>query len=128
MLLARGCRVRRGRQPGERPTAGKGVTLRVTAAPITGCDHSRSRLPWLRHRRYLGYGWLRCVGELDGQPTERVRLIADTFNRSGLETTVSTDIMATMWDKLLVNVATGALSGITALPYGGLYAVPECTT
>jgi 2-dehydropantoate 2-reductase len=30
-----------------------------------------------------------------------------------------------MWDKLLVNVATGALSGITRLPYGGLYDVPE---
>lgn len=30
-----------------------------------------------------------------------------------------------MWDKLLVNVATGALSAITGLPYGGLYAVPE---
>ena len=30
-----------------------------------------------------------------------------------------------MWDKLLVNVATGALSAITRLPYGRLYAVPE---
>jgi 2-dehydropantoate 2-reductase len=30
-----------------------------------------------------------------------------------------------MWDKLLVNVATGALSGITGLTYGALYAVPE---
>jgi 2-dehydropantoate 2-reductase len=30
-----------------------------------------------------------------------------------------------MWDKLLVNVATGALSGITRLTYGDLYAVPE---
>jgi 2-dehydropantoate 2-reductase len=30
-----------------------------------------------------------------------------------------------MWDKLLVNVATGALSGITRLTYGELYAVPE---
>jgi 2-dehydropantoate 2-reductase len=30
-----------------------------------------------------------------------------------------------MWDKLFINVATGALSGITRLPYGHLYAVPE---
>ena len=30
-----------------------------------------------------------------------------------------------MWDKLLVNVATGALSAITRLTYGELYAVPE---
>lgn len=30
-----------------------------------------------------------------------------------------------MWDKLLVNVSTGALSGITHLAYGELYRVPE---
>ena len=30
-----------------------------------------------------------------------------------------------MWDKLLINVATGALAGITRLTYGALYAVPE---
>ena len=30
-----------------------------------------------------------------------------------------------MWDKLLINVATGALAGITRLPYGELYEVPE---
>jgi 2-dehydropantoate 2-reductase len=65
------------------------------------------------------------IGELDGSQSERVRRIADTFARAGLATTVSGDIMATMWDKLLVNVATGALSGITGLAYGDLYAVPE---
>lgn len=65
------------------------------------------------------------IGELDGGITERVSRIADTFNRAGLTTTVSPNIMGTMWDKLLVNVATGALSGITGLPYGALYQVPE---
>ncbi|WP_290866655.1 ketopantoate reductase family protein [Aquabacterium sp.] len=65
------------------------------------------------------------IGELDGSVTARVQAIAAEFNRAGLETTVSANIMGTMWDKLLVNVATGALSGITRLPYGGLYAVPE---
>jgi 2-dehydropantoate 2-reductase len=65
------------------------------------------------------------IGELDGRVTERVTSIADAFNRAGLAVTVSTNIMGTMWDKLLINVATGALAGITRLPYGGLYAVPE---
>jgi len=65
------------------------------------------------------------VGELDGSITPRVLAIADTFKRAGLNTFVSADIMSTMWDKLLVNVATGALSGITGLTYGELYAVPE---
>lgn len=65
------------------------------------------------------------VGELDGTRSDRVLAIAEAFNQAGLLTIVSIDIMSTMWDKLLVNVATGALSGITRLPYGELYAVPE---
>jgi len=65
------------------------------------------------------------IGELDGRLSERVSRIADTFNQAGLITAVSRNIMGTMWDKLLVNVATGALSGITRLPYGELYQVPE---
>ena len=65
------------------------------------------------------------IGELDGRVTGRVTRIADAFNRAGLAVTVSDNIVGTMWDKLLINVATGALAGITRLPYGGLYAVPE---
>lgn len=65
------------------------------------------------------------IGELDGSISERVTRIAAEFERAELPTTVSDNIVATMWDKLLINVATGALSGITGLPYGGLYAVPE---
>jgi 2-dehydropantoate 2-reductase len=69
------------------------------------------------------------IGELDGRVSARAETIAAEFNRAGLATEISRNIMGTMWDKLLVNVATGALSGITRLPYGnaqsGLYAVPE---
>ena len=65
------------------------------------------------------------IGELDGRLTERVQAIAQMFTSAGLVTTVSANILGTIWDKLLVNVATGALSGITGLPYGKLYQVPE---
>jgi 2-dehydropantoate 2-reductase len=65
------------------------------------------------------------IGELDGRITERVNEIARQFNQAGLETIISTNIVGIMWDKLLVNVATGALCGITRLPYGGLYKMPE---
>jgi len=65
------------------------------------------------------------IGELDGQVTERVKHIAEVFNTAGLITHISDNIMGTMWEKLLVNVATGALSGITHLTYGDLYQVPE---
>jgi len=64
------------------------------------------------------------IGELDGQLTPRVQAIAEAFNAAGLATTVSDNILGTMWDKLLVNVATGALSGITMLSYGQLYSEP----
>jgi 2-dehydropantoate 2-reductase len=65
------------------------------------------------------------IGELDGSLTERVQRIAQAFHGAGLITHVSTNILGTMWDKLLVNVATGALSGITRLAYGDLYQVAE---
>jgi 2-dehydropantoate 2-reductase len=72
---------------------------------------------------------LTYIGELDGKITDRANRIADEFTRAGLKTIVSSNIMGAMWDKLLINVATGALSGITRLPYGGLYkvsAIKEC--
>lgn len=64
------------------------------------------------------------IGELDGRVTERTLAIAEAFNAAGLATTVSDNIFGTMWDKLLVNVATGALAGITGLTYGQLYEEP----
>lgn len=65
------------------------------------------------------------IGELDGQISDRAKRIAETFTRAGLATEVSANIMGTMWDKLLINIATGAFSGITRLTYGGLYSLPE---
>jgi 2-dehydropantoate 2-reductase len=64
------------------------------------------------------------IGELDGRISPRVRAIAEAFTAAGLRTTVSDNIVGTMWDKLLVNVATGALTGITRLTYGQLYDEP----
>ena len=65
------------------------------------------------------------AGELDGRITPRIERIAATFEAAGLKFVVSRNIMGVIWDKLLVNIATGALSGITRLAYSGLYAVPE---
>jgi 2-dehydropantoate 2-reductase len=65
------------------------------------------------------------IGELDGRRTERVEAIAAAFNAAGLQTSVSDNILGTIWDKLLVNVATGALTGITRLTYGQLYDEPQ---
>jgi 2-dehydropantoate 2-reductase len=65
------------------------------------------------------------IGELDGSISKRVTAIAEEFERAELPTTVSDNIVGTIWDKLLINVSTGALSALTGLPYGSLYAVPE---
>jgi 2-dehydropantoate 2-reductase len=65
------------------------------------------------------------IGELDGRLTPRLQAVVDEFNKAGLPATASANIYGTMWDKLLVNVATGAVCAITRLPYGWLYKVPE---
>lgn len=65
------------------------------------------------------------VGELDGAASPRIAAIAAAFRDAGLDIVVSPDIRAAIWDKLFVNVATGALAAITRLTYGDLYAVPE---
>lgn len=65
------------------------------------------------------------IGELDGRITPRIERIKAAFHAAGMPLVVSSNILGAMWDKLLVNVATGALSGITRLAYGDLYAVPE---
>ncbi|WP_158896996.1 MULTISPECIES: ketopantoate reductase family protein [unclassified Pseudomonas] len=65
------------------------------------------------------------IGELDGQLSARVQAVAAVFEDAGLATTVSSNIRGTLWDKLLVNVATGALTGITQFSYGQLYSEPQ---
>lgn len=65
------------------------------------------------------------IGELNGIVTERIKDISTKFNEAGIDTQISTNINSVIWGKLLVNVATGAIAGITGLPYGLLYQVPE---
>ena len=65
------------------------------------------------------------IGELDGTVSDRLRRIVATFNAAGLPAEVTSNILGTIWDKLLINVATGALSGVSGLTYRDLYATPE---
>jgi 2-dehydropantoate 2-reductase len=61
------------------------------------------------------------IGKPDGGLSARAQRVAEVFNGAGLDTNVSRNITGVIWDKLLVNVATGALSAITRLSYGPLY-------
>lgn len=65
------------------------------------------------------------IGELNGEVSPRIQALAKTLTEAGLETHTSPNIRAVMWDKLLVNVATGALAAITGMTYGELYALPQ---
>ncbi len=61
------------------------------------------------------------IGELNGEITSRIQAVAKVFNEAGMLCEVSDNIQGLIWDKLLINVAAGALCGITHLPYGPLY-------
>ena len=63
------------------------------------------------------------IGELDGRLTERAQRIFETFNRAGILTQLSDNILGTMWDKLFINVAGGGITAVTGLTYGGLYSL-----
>jgi 2-dehydropantoate 2-reductase len=74
------------------------------------------------NRVIAGYqGKLNILGEFNGVHSERVQKIANIFRQAGLTTQVSTNIYGAMWDKLFINVATGAVSAISGLCYGDLY-------
>ena len=77
------------------------------------------------HVRSSIHGRQTIIGELDGACTERLRVLVDRFNAVGLSTSASEDINSDIWEKLLVNIATGAISSLTRLDYGRLYSVPE---
>ena len=77
------------------------------------------------HVEYGIAGRRTTIGELDGRRTERVEQIAAAFGTAGMDTEVSTDIRSMMWEKLFVNVATGAWSALTRLPYGELSIDPD---
>lgn len=65
------------------------------------------------------------IGEYSGPLSPRIETIAQLFNNAGMECIPSPHMKNIIWDKLLINMATGAVCGITKLPYGDLYQHPE---
>src|SRR5271156_5904360 len=52
-------------------------------------------------------------GELDGRETDRVKKIAEMFQRAGILGQVSADIMSARWDKLVWNGAVNTVATLT---------------
>lgn len=61
------------------------------------------------------------IGDPFGGDVGRAEAVAEVLRRGGLDVEVSAEIRTVIWRKLLINVATGALAGVTGLPYGLLY-------
>lgn len=79
--------------------------------------------------RHFGRGEL-VIGALDtragGLPASRENLdaLAALFSAAGIPTTVSDDVQAALWSKLLVNCAYNALSALGRAPYARIAAMP----
>lgn len=71
------------------------------------------------HVRHHGGGGLRL-----GHAPASAR-IAQVFGDAGIEAQVSSDIVADLWDKLLINCAFNATSAITQRTYGEMVRDPE---
>ena len=65
------------------------------------------------------------IGEFGGGLSERATAIADAFTRHGLPTVASADIKKQKWQKLLGNVALGAVSAATDMTSAEMVAIPE---
>lgn len=74
--------------------------------------------------KHYGRGDL-VIGPLDAA-TDAARLqpVVDLFATAGVPVTISPDVMAELWSKLMVNCAYNAISGLSQLPYGRMAALP----
>ena len=113
-------------------TLQNGVGCEETIADVVGFDRVVAGRTFIGGRitapgvvEFGVVGRRTTIGELDGSVTPRIRQIADTFEHAGMAVDVSSDIVVMMWEKLFVNVATGAWSALTGLPYGELSVHPD---
>lgn len=60
------------------------------------------------------------IGELDGKMSDRLTLIADTFNAAGVETMPTDNVLQTIWSKLALNVCTLPTSALLSFYAGQL--------
>lgn len=74
------------------------------------------------HLRHHGRGDL-VIGSLDGRP-EVPQRVQRLFAAAGVPVTISGDVTAELWTKLVLNCAYNAISAIAQLPYGRMIEGP----
>jgi 2-dehydropantoate 2-reductase len=57
---------------------------------------------------------------------KKIATIAALFNQAGIPTSVTDDVDALLWSKLMVNVGINALTAVLRVPNGTLAEIPEC--
>jgi len=90
-----------------------------TARTLGGVTAQGATALGVGHVRHAGRGPT-VIGEAAGPATDRTRLLAQTFSEAGIETTVTDDLPAALWHKLIVNVGINAIASLTRRRNGEL--------
>lgn len=65
------------------------------------------------------------IGEIDGTVTDRVKGLAEVFNKAGFKTNVVDNVLGLIWGKLMANIGINALTALTGLKNGQLIKFKE---
>jgi 2-dehydropantoate 2-reductase len=92
------------------------ITLGVTAQAATSLGQTV-----VRHRS----SGPTIIGLPDGQRPPELEAVAAAFSNAGIPTRTTRHVFEHIWQKLIVNVGINALTALTALPNGALFADAE---
>lgn len=70
-------------------------------------------------------GPMNAAQAADAALAQRLHAVVDLFAAAGVPVTISPDVMRELWNKLMVNCAYNAVSGLAQQPYGAMVGVPE---
>jgi 2-dehydropantoate 2-reductase len=73
----------------------------------------------------LVIGALNARAAHDAAIARMLQAVVDLFATAGVPVTISNDVMAELWSKLMVNCAYNAISALAQAPYAKLAALPE---
>lgn len=103
------------------------IARQVRAPVVPACVYVATAVPQPGTVKHFGRGDL-VIGALPGQGAalaSTLQELAAFFAAAQVPVTVSGDVMAELWSKLMVNCAYNAISGLAQATYGQLVALPE---
>ena len=91
------------------------LSRRLAADSVLVCSTMCSAIPIAAGHVDQTHENKTTIGEIDGSQTERVLKVQSILESAGFETVVSTDIMAVIWNKFVLNVAINALCAVSGM-------------